>query len=68
MSRVTIEFGPNNEITKEISHTREVRPEWLEFLGASPENVELTIGGVVYDGALADGSRLAVRQKTNSKG
>jgi len=68
MSKVTIQFGIGNTISKEIADTGEIRSSWLEALGADPSRVEYVVNGRPYVGALAEGDTVEVRTKANEKG
>ena len=65
---IKIQLGPGNSIEKNISHTDEIQDSWIEFLGGDPDNSEFVVDGLPYEGPLADGTLVSVRQKTNSKG
>ena len=65
---IKIQLGPGNSIEKNVSHTDDIQDSWIEFLGGDPTNVEFVVDGAPYEGPLADGTLVSVRQRTNAKG
>ena len=65
---IKIQLGPGNAVETNISHTDDIQDSWIEFLGGDPTNVEFVVNGAPYEGPLADGTLVSVRQRTNAKG
>lgn len=68
---VRIQLGPDNYVDRphsRMNHTGQIDDQLIEFLGGDPENLEITLNGAVYEGSLAPGQTVYLRQRCNSKG
>lgn len=63
----TISFGPSNSVTLPITHTNEISDTVYQLLGASADNTEKVLNGMVYDGPLVEGDEVVLRTRANSK-
>lgn len=63
----TIQYGPGNQVVRQIAHTDEVTDDIIAFLGGNPENVEIRVDGARYEGPVDAGTVIELVQRANSK-